>query len=444
MEIVRENKSELNDIIKISITPEDYMGNVTSMLKKYQKTADIKGFRKGAVPFGMVQKLFGKAAKLEEVQKASIDALYKYIKDNEIDLIGEPIPTSEFSETDLETLENFTFNFEIGIKPDLQIDLTTFEIERNRIIIDDFILNENIENLRSKYGTYDKFNVVSENSMVYGDFVVLDENSNPTEKTNPSSIYMEKLGDSEADLKSKLIGLNLEENLDFDVSMASETSVARWFAIKSEDMGTISKIRFTPKEIVNVTPRELNKEFFDMIFPDENVETEEDFREKLRDINKQEFISITDKNFVFDVLDKLEKDINFNIPVDFLKRWVLYNNKENDTITEELVEQELPMIEKSYKRQIIETVILKKENYVMNQEDILGKAKSELRQRFISYGYNVDDETLDKQMVEFLKDEKRYKEIIDSLINEKLLEIFNKNLKIIEKEITFDEYKTLK
>jgi len=127
MEIIRENKAELNDIIKISISQDDYKDNVNGVLKKYQKTANIPGFRKGMVPFGMIQKMYGKVAKLEEIQKVGVDALNKYIDDNNIKLMGEPIPEA-LEETAFDLLDDFTFNFEIGIQPEVEVDLANIEL----------------------------------------------------------------------------------------------------------------------------------------------------------------------------------------------------------------------------------------------------------------------------------------------------------------------------
>jgi len=281
--------------------------------------------------------------------------------------------------------------------------------------------------------------------MIHGEFVELDKDNNATERLNSTSIYIDKLDNEEIELKNKLIGLKLGESIEFEASMVKKSNISLWLGIKLIDVDSVNKIKFTAKEIVNITPQEINIDFFKKVFPEDNIETEEEFRTKLKEINQEEFNKITDQNFVEEVVGKLVTDINFNIPLDFLKKWITYTNNDNAEITEDVIEKEMPNLEKTFKSQIIESTILKNNGFSLSNESILIKAKEIMKQRFESYGYfGIDEKVIEEQVVEFLKVEKNHKGIVDMLVNEKLLEIFNNSIKINEKEVTFDEYKNLK
>ncbi|MFC2101806.1 trigger factor [Bacteroidota bacterium] len=446
MNISRESTGELTATIRMEITPDDYQETVTKNLKDYQRKANIPGFRPGKVPFGMVKKMYGKAVMADEVNKILSEKLAGYMSDEKLDVLGNPLANKEKTKTALfEDGEVFEFYFDLGLAPEFKLNLgPELEIENYQIKVDDKMVDGYIEDTRKRNGNYTHPEVAGESDMLSGEAAELADDGTPVEG-EPKKIFLSLDQITNKELKEKLIALKKEESLVFKPlelfgtpEEASKQLGRPAEALSNPDISYSFKL----SEITHVEPAELNAEFFAQVYPGETIETEEDFRERVRKDAATSFTSETDKLLFQDITKTLIESTEMNLPEEFLKRW-LFEHDENK-LSEEEIEKQFPAFAKSMRWQLIENKVIKEHNVEVTEEEIKGYIRSYMLRQ-------VSQEFADPEMAKkydsivdaFMQNKEQVQKINDQLFDAKLMGVFKENVTLKPVDISYEEFITL-
>lgn len=444
MNITKEDKGNLTSLIKVEITPEDYQEEVTKQLKEQQKNAQIKGFRKGKVPYGLIEKWYGKSIRLDQINKMLSEKLTNYIQENELPILGQPMASEDHTpEGDFEKNDNFVFYFDIGLSPDFEVNLPEREFDYHKIKVDDKQVDQYLENIKKQYGEQQSVDEpVEENDVLKGEMKELDEEGNPKEDgivNQEATISLEYIKDET--IKNELLGKEKGSEVVINPMKASgdnESEAASMLNIDKERANELDKnFQFTINEITRVIPAELNEDLFKKVYPKEEITTEEEFRKKVAEEAENAFEKESDKMLMAQATDKLVDEIDPELPDEFLKRWLLENEKD---LTKEKLENDYERYAKSMKWQLIENKLLKEYNVEVKDEEV----KDQIRNYFLQQmGGNVSEEM--KQQIEpivasMMQNDDQTKQIYDQLYDEKLAQVIKENAKINEKEVSYEEF----
>jgi trigger factor len=447
MNIVRTDIDSVNATLTLHIEKADYAENVEKKLREYRKKANVPGFRPGMTPVGLLKKLYGKSIIAEEINKLISENLYKYIHDNNIELLGEPLPNeSEQPEFDFDVDEGFDFLFDISLAPAFDVEISSkdkvkyYEIETSNEMIDN-----RVKNYTARYGKYVQEDIAEPKDMLKGELVEL-ENGEPKAdgiKISDAVLTPEYINDEEQ--KALLAGAAKGAEIVFNPSKAykDETEIASLLKVKKEDIkGLTSDFKFTIDGITRYVEAEINQELFDKIYGDGVVNNEEEFREKIKESVKTQLVADSDYKFAIDVRETLLAKYNDLIfPETFLKRWLLANNKE---LTPEKADEDYPKMIEDLKWQLITSKLLKTNDIKIVQEDIDDYAKTVARAQFAQYGmYDTPDEYIEKFAEDMLKKEETLNNIINRIGENKVTELLKTQVKLDKKTISIEDFNKL-
>jgi trigger factor len=448
MNITRENKDELNAVLKVKIEQEDYQERVQNVLKDYRKKANINGFRPGKVPMGLINKMYRTPVVVDEVNKLISESLTKYIVDEKLDILGEPLPSEvDQPNIDWESDENFEFAFDIALAPELDFSLTKRDkIPYYNITIDDKMRNEYIENYTRRFGEFVPTEKVEEmNEMIQGDLVELNDEGQPKEEgvsVEAAKFSVDMVKDEE--IKKSLKGTKAGDvfNIDLKKAYPNDTELSSLLRIEKDEVEQINgTFQATVKEVTRFKNAELNQELFDKVFGEGEVKSEDEFKEKIDEEIRHNLKNETEYRFMLDAKDALVKKVKSDLPSEFLKRWLKATNKE---ITDEQIENDFGGFEEDLKWQLVKNKIAKENEIEVTEEEILEQAKEFTRMQFMQYGLtNIPDEHLDqysKQMLERNEDKRR---IAEKKLEDKIVEHVKEKVKVEEKDISSENFNKL-
>lgn len=432
MNISRENIDELNAVVKVDIEKDDYKPKVDKILKDYRKTANIPGFRKGHVPMGLVKKQYGQAVLVDEVNKLLQESLNKYLTEEKLDVLGNPLPKEQedFSWNE----DNYTFEFELGLAPDFKVDLNTKKpITNYKIVADKEMIDNQIESIRKQYGKLKPKDEAEEGDMVAGVFKNNEEDiDNVTTislediKENLKKFIGSKVGDS-LKLKSKNLfenNENLAKHLGIDPEKAKDLDV---------------ELTFDITEINTQELAELNEELFAKIFGKDEVKTEEDFRKKIKEDGEKQFEQQSDQQLLNDVTEALIEQTKFDLPGEFLQKWIQVSG-EKDLSAEE-AKDEYENSQKGLRFQLIENKLMTENKLQVQFEDVKELTKNRIKMQMAQFGQmNPPDEELDNIAQRVLSNEEEAKKISEQVKSQKLLKFYKENVNLEDKEVTYDEF----
>jgi len=385
MNLTRENTGELTATIRLEISPEDYTEQVNKVIRDYQKKANIPGFRPGHVPSGLIRKMYGKAVLAEEVNKLISESLNKYIREQNLDLLGNPIPSKEKSPAvNFDAQTSFEFFFDIGFAPEFNIPLgLETMVDDYEIQVDDGMIDKYVDETRNRFGTPVK----------------------PEESGQPAVI-----------------------------AESGQPAVIEGTA----DPATEGKSSEKPKAD-EIIPAEMTAGFFEKVYPGEKLETEEQFRERIRKDASGSFVQETDKLFFNKASEMLIKNTRFDLPDEFLKRWLVEYNE--GKYTQEQVEKDYPSFRESMKWQLIENRIIRENNIKVNDDDIKDYIRTVMLRRVGTEFVDTEMEKKYESVVDaFMQNKEQVQRINDQLYNARLLGLFKSQLKVVKKEVSYDEF----
>lgn len=442
MNIVRENIDELNAVVKIKLGPEDYESKVQSRLQDLRKKARIPGFRPGHVPIGMIKKMAGTGTLIEEINKILSNSINEYIHDNQLNILGNPLPKKDEKSIDWDKQRDFEFEFELGLAPIIDLNvLDKIKVEKYEINIDEKLLNDQIKDLARRYGKMSDSNITTEDDFVGGIFEEVDKNGFPVENgiSNKTNWLISNIENKK--VKKAILGLAPGQSiiLKYD-QFDSDGEKARLLNIKKDALiFNKSSFRFTIDKIQHIEPTEVNQELFDKIFGQGKVASETEFRQKVSEDLKKQFGNTTDQKLFYDIQEKLIEKTRIGLPDEFLKKWLMSANEK--PLTLEQINSEYDMYARSLKWQIIENKIIKEKKLEVSKEEAVGHTIELLQQQFAMYGQQSPEENfLADTAQNLLQNSEEAKRIYDQIYDRKLMEMFKTDLNLKDKKISYDDF----
>lgn len=441
MNISKEVIDDLNAVIKVHVSPEDYEPKVESALREYKKKVNLPGFRKGHVPMGMVKKMAGKSVLAEELNKILSESLQKYISEEKLEILGNPLP-KEDTKIDFENQTEFDFEYEVGLAPKFEVNLDDkLKVEKYKVKVDDKLIEKYVDQARRRYGKMTNPEVVEEKDMVYGTFQELNDDGSVKEDgiKHQSIIVIEEITDKK--LQKEFIGKKVGDAvvLDPHVISSNEIDAAAALGIKTEEFKTLkSNFKFTIEKINRLIPAEINQDFFDKIYGPNVVKSEDEFRNKIKEEIEKGLELDSDRKFKMDVQDKLIDKLKLKLPDAFLKKWILASNEK--PISPEQVEKEYDLYAKSLIWQIIENKIFKNYDVKVDFDEVVNYTIELIKNQMGEMAANMSEEELKNTAHRVLQNQEEARNIYGQLYDNKLMELFKEKVNIKEKEISYDEF----
>lgn len=442
MNITKESTGNLTAEIKIEISQNDYQPQITKKLKEYQQKANIPGFRVGKAPFGMIQKMYGKAAKIDEINRMISDELEKYIKENNLNLLGQAVFNEEKNQIeDWENQDDFVFSFDIATQPEINIDFSAINVDYHKIIADDKTIDIFVKDVQKRHGHAHSHDVADENDIIHAEAEELDESGNLIENGYKTIVNfaIEKIVDK--DIKASILGLKKEDYFDinFAKALGSEHDATHVLNLEHDAVSAASTYRIKATEISHLHEAELNEELFEKVYPGQEIKTEADLRNKIKEEAENYYVRESDQKFLGDVITKLIEETNIEFPVEFLKKWLLDMNR--DKLTAEQIDKDYEAYEKSLKWQLIENNIITTNNIVVAEAEVRQYIKDiYLGQYFPKPENDEQDKRLDSVVDTIMKNNKEVKRIYDEMYDKQLIELFKQNVSKTSKEIVFEDF----
>ncbi|MBF1522633.1 MAG: trigger factor [Prevotella salivae] len=444
MKISFENPDKVNGLLTITVEEADYQASVEKTLKDYRKKANYPGFRPGMVPMGLIKKQYGASAKMDAINKLIGEQIYKYMQDNKIQMLGEPLPSEKQEAQDLEKPAPYTFAFDIAVAPEFKIELNGHnKIDHYTIIVDDALIDRQVEMFTSRNGTYENAESYEDNDMLKGDLRELDEKGNTKEDgitVEAASILPNYIKDEAQ--KALFNGAKLGDIITLNVSKAfeSEAEIASLLKVERDRVKDIkSDFSYQITDIQRYKKHPVDQELFDSLFGKDTVKSEKEFREKIAEGLKEQLAVDADYKFILDVRAYCEKKVGkLEFPDALLKRIMLNNNKDKG---EEFVEKNYEQSIKELTWHLIKEQLVADNQIKVNDEDVLNAAKETARVQFAQYGMNnVPDEYVENYAKEILKKRENVDGLVDRAVDIKLTDALKKVVKLNEKEISLDDF----
>ena len=434
MNITRENIDALNAVVKVDIAKEDYSDKVEKILVDYRKSANIPGFRKGHVPMGMVKKQYGKAVLVDEVNKLLQDALGKYLVEEKLDVLGNPLPKAQ---DDLDwDADAFTFEFELGLAPEFDVNLKSKKaITHYNIVADDKMINDQVENIQKQYGKIVSQSEVTKDSEITGTFTNEEkEIDNSTMltldklkgKTNPKKFMGAKVGD--------VISLKTKGLFNDDHDLMTFLKVSH-----DDAHGLDIDVNFTITEINERELADLDQELFDKLFGKGVVTSVTELKDKIKEDSEKQFAQQGDQKLLNDVTENLIENTKFDLPASFLQKWMQTAGEEE--MTEEQAKEEYEKSEKSMRYQLIEGKLITEHKLQVQFEELKSYAMEMIKGQMAQFGQmNPSDKELEDIAARILGNQDEVKRMSEQLMSQKLLNLYKTEANIKTKDITYDDF----
>ncbi len=446
MEVKFNKTDDLNATLTVALTKADYSEAVEKELKKHQKNVAVKGFRTGAAPAGMIKSMYGKSILADELNRLSSKTLYDYLKDNNIDILAQPIESETIkSEVDIEKGENFLFAFDLGLAPQFELNISEKDrLDKYIIDVEDSEVDKEIETLRTRQGSMENVEVSEEKDIIYATLTELNENNEPLEGgvSNKSTSFSPELIKDES-VKSSLIGIAKDSTLTVDIASlfnGNETVISSSLGIQKEAVNDLNKnFKLTVTEISRRIPAEINQTLFDAVMGEGTISSEEEFRAKIKE-NLEVYYKNESEHQIEHMLTHLLNDKHkINLPDAFLKRWLLVSKEDN--YNAENIDERYESESNTLKEVLIREKVAAKFEITVSKEDIEDASLGYTLSLFRNYGMqNPDFEFVKKFSDDSLKKEAHVQQMNDIAVRRK---VYNKLKEIIsynEKHVSIEEF----
>ncbi|MFV0366141.1 MAG: trigger factor [Mangrovibacterium sp.] len=450
MNISRENINELSATLTLKIEKADYADAVANTLKDYRKKVNMPGFRPGKVPAGLVKKQYGTAILADEINRIISTEIPKYMEAENINLLGEPLPNEEKqAEINWESQEEFEFVFDIAWAPEFEVKIDKRKkYPYYQIDVTEEMIDKQVEAYTQRMGQNVSVEVAAEKDTLRVDIVELDAEGNVVEegvKANNVAIAIDLMKDEA--VKAQAVGAQVGAVLTFDPVKVygNKHEVAHMLNIPQEEMDSIEEGKnytFTVTEVLQFQAAELNDEFFASVLgPDSDVKTVEEFRAKMKEDIAKNYDQSSEYKFLLDVKDGLVEKIGFDLPEEFLKRWLLEANKE---MTHATLEESFADIIKDFRWQLIRDKVAKDAEVKLEQEDVIAVAKKVAAMQFAQYGMgSAPEDLLENYAQQMLQDEQTRSRMMNQAFEEKVLVVIKEKVAVEEKLVSEEDFAKL-
>jgi trigger factor len=434
MNITKENVDALNAVVKIDIVAEDYQVKVSELLADYRKKADVPGFRKGHVPMGMIKKQYGKSIMIDEVNKLLQSSLNKFLAEEKLDILGNPLP--RIKEDFNWDADVFSFEFELGLAPTFEIDLSEKnKIQQYKIIATDALIGEEVKNIQIRYGNISSIDEATENASITGTFV-----NEEKEITKKATFLVKDLkGDKN---QAKVIGAKLGDVIALETKKLFEDDhkLQQILGVSHDEIHDLDiTVTFTVEYITTTTPADLDKELFDKLFADGSVTSVTELKEKIKEDAENQFLQQGDQQLLNAVTEYLVENTKFDLPSVFLKKWLATAGEKPLTSQESNVEYEKS--EKALRYQLIEGKLMKDNDIKIDYKELIDYAKGFIRTQMAQFGnMNPEEKELEDIAGRILQNQEEAQKLQAQLISHKLLAFFKEKISFKTKEVSYEDF----
>lgn len=447
MNISQEKIDNLNTVVKININPEDYQPKVEKAMKDHAKKAKMPGFRPGMVPVAHIKKMYGKSILVDEINNMLSDTLNKYLDEEKLEVLGQPLPkVDESKEYNWDFADNFEFNYEVGLAPEFTIEFSSKDkLTQYEIKVDEETLASRIKNIRKSYGKMTNPDVSAGDDVLYAELTQLSPDGSVFDDgiSNTTSVRLDQIQDEA--INASLVGLKKGDELVFDIQKAFNNDAAKVAGLlkieETEAADLKSNFKLTVKNINRLEEGDLNQEFFDKLFGEGVVTTEEGFREKITEELETMMKQDAERKLQNDIYNYSLSKVDFNLPDEFLKRWL---KATNEKLTEEELEGGYADFAKNLKWTLIENKLIKEANIDIKYDEVFGYAKASLDQQFRMYSQQaLSDEQLGQYTVQYLQNKENANKIFEEVKAVKVFDYVKSVITLNKEEILFSDFNKL-
>ena len=445
MNISFEAPDKINGLMTITLETADYQPEVDKTLKDYRKRANIPGFRPGQAPMGMIKRQFGPSVKVEAVNKLLGEKLYEYVRENKIQMLGEPLPSDKQEQLDFESDQPLTFKFDIAVAPEFEAKLSGKDkVPYYNIAVDDKLIDQQVEMYQNRSGQYEKVEQYDseERDMLKGDLREVGKEGG----IELSDVVLMPQYIKVDDQKKLFDACKLGDIITWNPRKAypdNDAEVSAMLKIQKEEVKDHEgDFTFQVTEISRYVKHEVNQELFDQVFGDGNVKDEKEFRQKIADQISQQFKTDSDYKFLQDVRAHVEKKVGkLEFPEALLKRVMMNNNKDKGA---DFVEKNFEASIKELGWHLMKEQLVAAQDIKVDDADLKNVAKEAARMQFAQYGMsNVPDEYLENYAAEMLKKRENVDGLVDRAVDVKLTAALKSVVKLDEKDITMEDFQKL-
>lgn len=434
MNITRNNVDALNAIVTVEVSKSDYAEKVEKVLADYRKNAAIKGFRKGTVPMSLIQKQYGKAVLLDEVNKLLQDNLNSYLVEEKLDILGNPLPkvTEDFNWD----VEDYKFEFELGLAPEFSVDLTAKNnIIQYKIVADEKMLNDQVARIQKQYGKLIAKDTVAEGDDVSGIFVNDEKAIN-----NRTTLSLDSFADKKT--AKSFIGKKVGEVVTLKTKglFDDDHKLMDVLAISHDDVhGLDIEVQFTIDEVTTHEPAALDQELFDKLFGPKVVTSVAELKAKIKEDAERQFTQQADQKFLNDVTESLIENTKFDLPASFLKKWIQTSGE--NPMTAAQAEEEYNKSEKGLRYQLIEGKIMAENNLQLTFEELKDYTSNVIKKQMTQFGQmNPTDEDVQGIVARVMSNQDEIKRLSEQVMSEKMLHLYKDKVNAKTKEVSYDDF----
>ena len=434
MNITKENVDALNAVVKIDIVADDYQVKVSELLADYRKKADVPGFRKGHVPMGMIKKQYGKSIMIDEVNKLLQSSLNKFLADEKLDILGNPLP--RIKEDFNWDAAVFSFEFELGLAPKFEINLSEKnKIQQYKIIATDGLIDEEVKNIQTRYGNVSSIDEVTEQATLTGTFV------NGEKEINKKATFLVNDVNGKKN-KAKLIGAKVGDIIELETKKLFEDDhkLEHILGVSHDEIHDLDiTVTFTVEDITTTAPADLDKELFDKLFAYGSVTSVTEWKEKIKEDAEKQFLQQGDQQLLNAVTEYLVENTKFDLPAEFLKKWLA--NAGEKPLTSEEANAEYEKSEKGLRYQLIEGKIMKDNDIKIDYKELIEYAKGFIRTQMAQFGnMNPEEKELEDIAGRILQNQEEAQKLQAQLISNKLLAFFKDKITFKTKEVSYEDF----
>tara|TARA_B100000212_G_scaffold167144_1_gene125727 strand:- start:7401 stop:8753 length:1353 start_codon:yes stop_codon:yes gene_type:complete len=443
MKITQGKAKNMMTTIKIEVTESDYSEKVTDILKRYRKDAVVPGFRKGKTPMSIIEKQYKTSVVVDEVNKLLQDSLYKHITENKVKVLGSPMPLSD-NEIDWKNNSDFIFEYEVGLAPEFDVKISKkdkldfYKIEADKKLVDNYC-----NDIAKRYGKMSNPSKSIAGDLVYCLIQQLDSNGNIDSSgiSNEATVSIDTI--KEKKYQKMFIGVepDVKFNLNVKKVFSNKSDLSAMLKISQGELENLSNdlFEFTIIRINRLAPAVFDNELFNKVYPDGKIKNFKEFKNKIKEEAEKSFEVESDRMLKNDVVLYLVDKIKFDLPDEFLMKWLVKSSEKPLTIDQ--VKQDYPQYSKSLKWQLIENKILEEHKVKVDNDDLINFTKEIVKKQMQQYGQAISD---DKQIADIaeniLKNEDERKRISNQLFDEKTLVIYKELFKLNQKSISYDDF----
>ena len=446
MEITLQNVSDVKGMLTVKLVKADYEPKVEKALKTFRQKANIPGFRPGMVPMGLIKKQYGSAVKAEEINKMLQEAVYGYLKENKVDMLGEPLPNEDQQKTlDFDTMEELEFLYDIALAPKFDAALTSADtLPYYTIEISEEMVSNQVNMYTQRNGRYEKVEEYADNDMVKGLMCQLDENGNTVEggiQAEDAVVlpkYMKNAAQTalfEGTKVGDVITINPREAYD-----GNEAELASLLKISKEEAANVnSNFSYQISEITRYVPGDLTQEIFDQVYGEGAVNSEEEFRARVKEDLTKQFVPESDYKFLIDVREYVMNRIGeLKFADDVLKRIMHINNPDKD---DAYVDEHYANTIKELSWHLVKEQLVEKAGIKLEENDLLNQAKENVRAQFAQYGMtNVPEDMLTNYATEMLKKKESIEGLVNRAIETRLAAALKQEVTLDSKSVSLEEF----